>query len=159
MRAIYKKLDQLKFKRLSLFGLILADLLSFNIFYQRITSKEMLSFMALILSKNPALRGQTVPPRILEELSPLINSFTLMLLGLVFLYHCIVYYLYYFKKLKAALNYIQFYACTAVIGSFLFAYSLISQGKLNALLIIIATLGFSFFAFAPSELKKIKTEG
>ena len=156
MKEFYKNLDEIKFKKLSILGLLVADLISFVIFHGRITSDKMLSFMVEILRQGNKIPRGYSGLEILKEISPLIKNFSFMLFSLLFVYHLVI-YLFYVRGSKKCLAYIRFYSGTAMLGALAIGVSMLLQGSLYGIAILFASILFAFFSLAPKELRKIKT--
>lgn len=145
MDKIYSQFDLLSFKKVAIFAFLLGDLIFFNTIYRNFTSLEFYNqIIEILLQVRPDIQGG-FNEEIKFQLLALYKNALIFLLGMAFLYHLFVNFLWW-KGKYVARGYLALYAWTA--GPLITLAGLFSlfSSPLKAMAYLIVGLLFLFCA-------------
>ncbi|MCR9206287.1 MAG: hypothetical protein NXH75_17025 [Halobacteriovoraceae bacterium] len=138
------------FKKVSIFLLIICDILVSAFIYLRVTQSRDIfnATMKIVLSQQPDARAQ-LPPNFSEQLFTLMVNSLIIMLILYFLYHFFVYYLWHIKKVTAA-KYIRLVSWIAGPLALLFTLMNLIQLPMYSIMTLFIGLFYLFVAMGMS---------
>lgn len=147
MDKIYDRFTLESYKLSAIISMIVGDLILFSYLYIKFTNKELYKKMLAIVLNTMAGAAENLPPDFSEQLYSLMVNALITMLALAFLYHLLVYTLWYKKNKGFARVYVASYAWVAGPLCLLSGVLDLMANPLPALVFIGLGLNFLFVAF------------
>jgi hypothetical protein len=154
MKKALEEMGLKKFRQVSTFLFILADVWILSYIYKKFTSKETMDRLIEIAAKQ-----QQIDKVHMEQLYQLLTQSLILMLALVLVVHLITYILY-IKNKKFTFAYLNLYAWTAMIGCPLWGLSVLADNIFSGFvfimlggILVINVLGLRMYPFQENSPK------